>query len=132
MNSADNWWSRVVALGLSLALLHAGDGAGRPRRRTSGACRARAGRPPPAAPQGGGGRGNFVPEPVPPAQQFKTSTEHYAFLMRLHKGGTRHTYDTVPKWEGLWSAAGNTATTFFLKGGGGRRRDRPGRADAGV
>ena len=43
---------------------------------------------PQAAPaQQGQGRGNFVPEPVPPAQAFKTSTEHYNFLMRLHKGG---------------------------------------------
>lgn len=74
--------------------------------------------PGPAAPAGGGGggRGNFVPEPVPPPQNFKTSTEHYEFLLRLHKGGTRHTYDTVPKWEGLWSAAGNTSTGLFLKG----------------
>ena len=82
----------------------------RPRRRPHPRLRPR------ARHSAGGGRGNFVPEPVPPAQQFKTSTEHYAFLMRLHKGGTRHTYETVPKWEGLWSAAGNTATTFFLKG----------------
>ena len=74
--------------------------------------------PAPAAPigGGGGGRGNFVPEPVPPPQNFKTSTEHYEFLLRLHKGGTRHTYETVPKWEGLWSAAGNTSTGLFLKG----------------
>lgn len=74
--------------------------------------------PGPAAPAGGGGggRGNFVPEPVPPPQNFKTSTEHYEFLLRLHKGGTRHTYETVPKWEGLWSAAGNTSTGLFLKG----------------
>jgi hypothetical protein len=70
----------------------------------------------PAPAQQAQGRGNFIPEPVPPAQQFKTSTEHYAFLMRLHKGGTRHTYETVPKWEGLWSAAGNTSASLFLKG----------------
>ena len=74
--------------------------------------------------QGGGGRGNFVPEPVPPPQKFKTSTEHYAFLMRLHKGGTRHTYATVPKWEGLWSAAGNTVTSLFLRAGGDARSSR--------
>jgi hypothetical protein len=55
--------------------------------------------------QGGGpGRGAFIPEPVPPPQNFATSTEHYQFLFRLHKGGTRHTYESVPKWEGLWTA----------------------------
>jgi hypothetical protein len=69
-------------------------------------------------PGGGPGRANFVPEPVPPPQNFATSKEHYEFLHRLHKGGTRHTYDSVPKWEGLWSAAGNTSTTLFVKGAG--------------
>jgi hypothetical protein len=67
---------------------------------------------------GGAGRGSFVPEPVPPPRNFETSTEHYEYLHRLHKGGTRHTYQSIPKWEGLWSAAGNTATAMFVKGGG--------------
>jgi hypothetical protein len=72
----------------------------------------------PGGPGGrGGGRGAFIPEPVPPPQNFKTSTEHYEFLRRLHKGGTRHTYTTVPKWEGLWSAAGNTQAALFVKAG---------------
>ena len=62
----------------------------------------------PWPPRGGPGRGNFIPEPVPPPQNFATSKEHYDFLHRLHKGGTRHTYESIPKWEGLWSAAGNT------------------------
>ena len=92
---------------------------------------------PAAAPAGGPGRGNFVPEPVPPPQNFATSTEHYDYLFRLHKGGTRHTYETVPKWEGLWSAAGNTSTGLFVKGGGGgagwaRGRDHSRRAHAGL
>jgi hypothetical protein len=68
---------------------------------------------------GRGGRGAFVPEPVPPPQNFKTSTEHYEYLLRIHKSGTRHTHESIPKWEGLWSAAGNTSTTLFLKGGAG-------------
>ena len=118
MNARGQLVASVVALGMSFAVTT-----------MTMAQAGRAGGPaPPAAPtapaapqgqgqgQGGGGRGNFVPEPVPPAQAFKTSTEHYAFLMRLHKGGTRHTYATVPKWEGLWSAAGNTSTAMFLKG----------------
>jgi hypothetical protein len=73
----------------------------------------------PAGPGGGPGRANFVPDPVPPPQNFSTSKEHYDFLHRLHKGGTRHTYETIPKWEGLWSAAGNTANGMFVKGGAG-------------
>jgi hypothetical protein len=82
------------------------------------------------APGGGPGRANFVPEPVPPPQNFATSKEHYDFLHRLHKGGTRHTYDTVPKWEGLWSAGGNTSAGLFLKGGGGPGGGGPGGAQA--
>src|SRR5688572_24098200 len=119
MNARGQLVASVLALGMSLAVstmtMAQGGRAGGPASPAAPAAP-----PAPAAPQGqnqgGGGRGNFVPEPVPPAQQFKTSVEHYAFLMRLHKGGTRHTYATVPKWEGLWSAAGNTATTTFLKG----------------
>jgi hypothetical protein len=90
---------------------------------------------PPAAPPPAGGRGNFVPEPVPPPQNFATSKEHYDFLHRLHKGGTRHTYESIPKWEGLWSAAGNTSSSLFradpcVRGGiqeaaSARRRLRP-------
>ena len=54
---------------------------------------------------------------LPAAQNFANSTEHYNYLLRLHKGGTRHTYQSVPKWEGLWRGAGNTATALFVKGG---------------
>lgn len=68
---------------------------------------------------GRGGRGAFVPEPVPPPQNFRTSTEHYEHLLRIHNGGTKHTHASIPQWEGLWSAAGNTSTTLFLKGGAG-------------
>ena len=64
---------------------------------------------------GRGGRG-AIPEPVPPVRNFATSTEHYEYLRQLHKGGTRHTYESIPKWEGLWSAAGNSSTALFLKG----------------
>src|SRR5687768_6338095 len=89
------------------------------------------GAPAAAAPQGGGrgapqggpppgfGRGALLPEPVPPPQNFATSTEHYEYLLRLHQGGTTHTHASVPKWEGLWAAAGNTSGTLFVQGGGG-------------
>ena len=106
-------------------------GCGRPRRP-----RDREGRGGPGGQGGGPGRGAFIPEPVPPPQNFATSTEHYQFLFRLHKGGTRHTYESVPKREGLWTAAGNTSTTTLRQGW--RRRswcdlgDYPRRAHAGV
>jgi len=113
-----------VALGLMTALssLHAAQGgqpSGQPAPAvTQGAAGGRQGAP--AAPgDGRGGRGALIPEPVPPPQNFATSIEHYEYLVRLHKGGTRHTSESIPKWEGLWSAAGNTSTTLFLKGGGG-------------
>lgn len=47
-------------------------------------------------------------EIVPPPQAFKTSTEHYQYLKRLHRGGTRHTPESVPKWEGVWQAGWNS------------------------
>ena len=112
-------WLLVPALALSLAATTAAPGFAQGGR--AGAAGPAAGGqagPAPVAPTGGGGggRGNFVPEPVQPPQNSKTSTEHYEFLLRLHKGGTRHTYESIPKWEGLWSAAGNTSTGLFLKG----------------
>ncbi len=51
---------------------------------------------------------------VPPPQPFKTSTEHYEYLKRLHKGGTRHTWESVPKWEGIWQPSWNS---IALRGG---------------
>lgn len=77
----------------------------------------------PAGPPGPGGLGagpspfGFVPDPPPPTKTFATSTEHYQYLLRLHKGGTRHTYESVPKWEGLWTPAGDSAARLFMRGG---------------
>jgi hypothetical protein len=45
---------------------------------------------------------------IAPPQTFKTSTEHYQYLKRLHKGGTQHTWESVPKWEGIWQAGWNS------------------------
>ena len=57
-----------------------------------------------------------LPEAVPPPQRFATSTEHYEYLYNYHKGGTPHTYASVPKWEGLWSADGNNSgNQLFLE-----------------
>lgn len=52
----------------------------------------------------------------PPPKKFATSTEHYAYLYDYYKGGTTHTYESVPKWEGLWSAEGNNSgNQLFLE-----------------
>lgn len=51
---------------------------------------------------------------IPPPQTFKTSTEHYEYLKRVHKGGTQHTWESVPKWEGIWQAGWNS---IALRGG---------------
>jgi hypothetical protein len=60
--------------------------------------------------------GVTLPEVVPPPQRFANSTAHYDFLFNYHKGGTTHTYDSVPKWEGLWSAEGNNSgNQLFLE-----------------
>ena len=57
-----------------------------------------------------------LPEAVQPLQRFATSTEHYDYLYNYHKGGTPHTYESIPKWEGLWSADGNNSgNQLFLE-----------------
>lgn len=49
-----------------------------------------------------------LPQVVPPTREFTTAEEHYNYLKFLHNGGTHHTNESVPKWEGLWEAAGNS------------------------
>jgi len=57
-----------------------------------------------------------LPDVVAPPQRFATSTAHYEYLYNTHKGGTFHSYDSVPKWEGLWSAEGNNSgNQLFLE-----------------
>ena len=46
-------------------------------------------------------------ETVLPPQNFKTSTEHYDFLKALWHGGTQHTWESVPHWDGLWQPSWN-------------------------
>jgi len=60
--------------------------------------------------------GTALPETVQPPQQFATSTEHYEYLYQYHHGGTRHTYESVPKWEGLWATGqNNSGNRLFLE-----------------
>jgi hypothetical protein len=50
----------------------------------------------------------------PPPKTFATSDEHYAYLRGLAKGGTKHTINSVPRWDGLWVTAGNTHMDMFI------------------
>jgi hypothetical protein len=123
-------WFACLAMLCLMALVSARAVAQAPAAPGGGGAQAgRGGGAGPAGPGGGPGRANFVPEPVPPPRNFATSKEHYEFLYRLHKGGTRHTYESIPKWEGLWSAAGNTQTALFVRPGppnqGGRGEGPP-------
>jgi hypothetical protein len=57
-----------------------------------------------------------LPDVVQPPKRFATSTGHYQYLYDYHDGGTVHTYESVPKWEGLWAAdANNSGNQLFLE-----------------
>lgn len=51
---------------------------------------------------------------IPPPMEFATSAEHYAYLLEQADGGTTHTFETLPRWDGLWNTAGNTAMDAFV------------------
>jgi hypothetical protein len=79
--------------------------------------------PPGPGPTGPGGPGAFrgfggaLPETFQPPQDFASSAEHYAFLQQHYDGGVRHSHESVPKWEGIWSAAANNSgNRLFLEG----------------
>ena len=72
---------------------------------------------PPGGFGGFGGRGGPLPETFEPPMAFASSTEHYEYLEEHYGGGVVHTWDSVPKWEGIWSAAGNNSgNRLFLDG----------------
>lgn len=58
-----------------------------------------------------------LPPVQPPPREFKTSEEHYRFLLQQAKGGTRHTAATLPNWEGLWVPGPNSIPETFLDAG---------------
>ncbi|MGD8324660.1 MAG: hypothetical protein PVF50_09855 [Gammaproteobacteria bacterium] len=61
---------------------------------------------------------------VPPPREFRTSSEHYEYLLERAGGGTRHTMQTIPQWSGLWDRGGNTVGEVF--------RDEDGHVREGV
>jgi hypothetical protein len=53
-------------------------------------------------------------ETMPPPMEFETSADHYAYLLEQANGGTSHTFETLPRWDGLWQTAGNTSMDAFV------------------
>ena len=61
---------------------------------------------------------SFMPETFAPDEAFENSAEHFNYLLDQYQGGVVHTYDSVPKWEGIWSGAGNNSgNSLFLDEG---------------
>jgi hypothetical protein len=54
-------------------------------------------------------------ETVPPPLEFETSADHYALLLEQAGEMTRHEFDTLPRWDGLWNTAGNTMMDAFIE-----------------
>jgi hypothetical protein len=67
----------------------------------------------PALAQFGAGYGPPL-QTIPPPKEFATSAEHYAYLLEQANGGTTHTFETLPRWDGLWQTAGNTMMDAFV------------------
>ncbi|MGD8324152.1 MAG: hypothetical protein PVF50_07275 [Gammaproteobacteria bacterium] len=60
----------------------------------------------------------YIPDTFQPPREFATSREHYDYLLDQYRGGVTHTWDSVPKWDGIWSAArNNSANQIFLSDG---------------
>ena len=67
-----------------------------------------------------------VPTVEKPPRDFKTAEEHYEFLLERANGGTTHTMQTIPVWDGLWGSGNNTMPAIFLENGTLANAWRPG------
>ena len=95
---------RITAT-LAFALLFCALDAGAQRGSSASAA------PPPPGPFQRG----YLPETFQPPEEFATSSDHYEFLLDMYRGGVRHTHESVPKWEGVWSpASNNSGNRLFL------------------
>jgi hypothetical protein len=52
-----------------------------------------------------------------PPRNFKAAAEHYRYLLDTAHGGTRHTMETVPVWDGPWTSGNNSMPAIFLVDG---------------
>jgi hypothetical protein len=87
------------------------------------------------APAGGGGTGFFggeLPAVETPPQQFPDAEAHYRYLLDQAGGGTQHTMETIPQWNGLWTSGRNSMVGLFLEGGGGMGLGPGGTVRSGV
>ena len=58
-----------------------------------------------------------MPELEVPPREFATAEAHYRYLYEQADGGTQHSMETIPVWDGLWGAGDNTMPALFLEGG---------------
>jgi hypothetical protein len=58
-----------------------------------------------------------LPEVTPPPRAFATAEAHYRYLLEAADGGTQHTMETIPVWDGLWNSGNNTMPGLFIEGG---------------
>ena len=82
----------------------------------------------PALAQEGSPAQTTMPDLVPPPREFATAEEHYNYLYAEADGGTRHTMQTIPVWDGLWQSGNNTMPAIFLVDGDLSIAFRPGGA----
>lgn len=67
--------------------------------------------------QDGSKAATALPPLEPPARDFATAEAHYNYLYAQAKGGTHHTMETIPVWDGLWQSGNNTMPSLFLVDG---------------
>jgi len=67
-----------------------------------------------------------LPEVEQPPKDFATAEEHYQYLLERAEGGTQHSMQSIPVWDGLWSSGNNTMPSLFLEGGSLMIAMRPG------
>jgi hypothetical protein len=53
-------------------------------------------------------------ESMPPPVEFESSAEHYAWLLEQTGTPTQHTFQTLPRWDGLWITSGNNMMDAFV------------------
>ena len=61
-----------------------------------------------------------------PPRDFTTAEQHYNYLYENADGGTQHTMQTIPVWDGLWQSGNNTMPAIFLVDGTLRMVMQPG------
>jgi hypothetical protein len=86
------------------------------------------------APAGGGAGffGGELPPVEQPPQEFPNAEAHYRYLLEQANGGTQHTMETIPQWNGLWTSGRNSMVALFLEGNAGMGLGPGGTVRSGV